>query len=346
MLLDDRKRLILKAVVHDYIFTAEPVGSLALVKRHDLGLSPATIRKEMADLEEMGFLEQPHTSAGRIPSHEGYRFFVRFLMNEQARIPDQVKHQLDTLFADPGLSIADLKKQTAKMLSSITRYISLIAEPVDASLAVRHVDVIPVSSSMASLIMVLSDGSVRHHTLTLPAETQRAHLQLLTGFLNDRLTDLPLGAVNQALMQEVTRECQGNLKIVEQIFNIFSLIFLGKRDDSLLVDGATNLLNQPEFRDINKVRDLLQSLEQDAWLLRLAEASNDIDNREVAIKIGTDIGVDSLSDCSLVVARFSRQGKQMIFGVLGPARMDYLNTQAFVRKLREYYSLSGGSSSD
>jgi len=331
-MLDERKRLILHAVIQDYIFSAEPVGSRTLVKRHSIGLSPATIRNEMADLEEMGYLEQPHTSAGRIPSHRGYRFYVNSLMEEFQFNPNELA-QLDEIMSDLNSSGSGFQRQLAKLLSSVTSYISLIAEPSNTVQEIRHIDIIPLTAFSASIIVVLSDGTVNHHTISLPEGLENRQIKSLTRFINQRLQGTRLVDIDPALLRELKADFAGNMKLIDEIFSVVR--FLMTQDEQLVVDGTTNLLNQPEFKDINKVRDLLQTLEQNEQLLKLMNVNtNPVD---LDIRIGSEIGVESFCDCSLVVATFSLRDRKVLLGILGPTRMHYAKTIGFMKWLREHF---------
>lgn len=332
-MLDQRKRLILNAVIQDYIYSAEPVGSRTLVKRHSIGLSPATIRNEMADLEEMGYLEQPHTSAGRIPSHLGYRFYVNSLMGEFQPSSTDLD-QFEELMSAINFSGAGFPRQLAKLLSTLTSYISLIAEPANAAQEIRHIDIVPLSAFSASIIVVLSDGTVNHRTISIPEGIEQRQIKGLVNFVNRKLEGIRLKDIDSRLLRELKGEFAGNLKVVDEILAVVKHLMFA-HDEQLVVDGATNLFNHPEFRDVNKVRDLLASLEQYDQLLQLMKVEPDRDDLE--IKIGSEIGLDVFSDCSLVVARFSHRDKKVYLGILGPARMHYAKTVGFIKWIREYF---------
>ncbi len=334
-MLDERKREILKAIIQDYIFTAEPVGSRALVKRHDIGLSPATIRNEMADLEEMGYLEQPHTSAGRIPSHWGYRFYVNTMMGE-SELSGKDSDALDKLLVSIRMSSGNVSREVAKLLSSVTSYLSLIAEPASPGQTIRHIDIIPVTDTAATLIVVLSDGTVRHHAVNLPQGLESRQVRHLTRFVNKHLEGITLQDIDEKLVSDLKRDFAGNVRLIDSIFTIVHYMML-TGDQNLVIDGATNLLNQPEFKDVEKVRKLLHSLEQNDQLLPLLQADEDI-----AIKIGAEIGVDSFSDCSLIIASYTRPDRKLLFGILGPARMEYAKTVGLLKRLRQHFQEDGG----
>jgi heat-inducible transcriptional repressor len=330
--LDERKRLILNAIIQDYIFFAEPVGSRSLVKRHSIGLSPATIRNEMADLEEMGYLEQPHTSAGRIPSHLGYRFYVNSLMEDFSFDSGEVA-ELEALVSDINrVGGGGFTRQLAKLLASVTNYITLITEPLETIHEIRHIDIIPLSEHVASIIVVLSDGTVNHQSIALPKGIEARQVKALTNFFNKRLRGVRLMDINSALLKELKAEFAGNMKLIDDVVGVVRYLLMA-RDDQLVIDGTSNLLSQPEFSDINKARELLASLDQNEQLLHLMN----INANDLAIKIGSEIGLESFCDCSLVVATFAHRDRKVVLGILGPARMQYAKTIGFMKWLKEYF---------
>jgi len=325
--------LILTAIIQDYIFSAEPVGSRTLVKRHDIGLSPATIRNEMSDLEEMGFLEQPHTSAGRIPSHRGYRYYVNSLLDD-LQLNNTEYDQLEALISAVKATQAGFSRHMAKLLSSLTSYISLIAEPSAIDQEIRHIDIIPLTALSASVIVVLGDGTVNHRIIDLPSGLDVKQIKALIPFINRRLQGIRLRDIDPGLLRELKHEFAGNMKLIDEVFSLVKH-FLSVQGNQLVVDGATNLLTQPEFKDVNKVRELLCSLEQDDKLLQIMNGESLVGDLD--IKIGAEIGLDSFSECSLVIATFFQRDRKVLLGVLGPTRMNYAKTIAFLKWLRDYY---------
>lgn len=337
--MDERKRLILNAIIQDYICSAEPVGSRTLVKRHQIGLSPATIRNEMADLEEMGYLQQPHTSAGRIPSPRGYRFYVNSIMEDYTLSAAEL-NKIEELIAAAGISLFHNPRQLAKLLAAVTSYISLIAEPADNFQEIRHINLIPLSAASAICLIVLSDGSVKHHTINIPEGVGSREIDALSKFISRSLQGIQLKNINSKLLQDLKAEFAGNLSLVEEIFYLVRHLMLVNAQE-LVMDGATNLLNEPEFKDVDKVRQLFMTLEHNEQILKLMEADSRRPD-DLDIKIGPEIGLESFTDCSLVVATFTLTDRKVALGILGPSRMQYAKTIGFIRWLREYFS-SGGS---
>lgn len=337
--MDERKRLILNAIIQDYIYSAEPVGSRTLVKRHRIGLSPATIRNEMADLEEMGYLQQPHTSAGRVPSPRGYRFYVNSIMEDYVLSPRDMKN-LEGVVATLGMSFFHDSRQLAKLMAAVTQYFSLIAEPVVERQTIRHISIVPLSSSWATCVVVLSDGTVKHHRLSIPAGVRDEEILSLSQLANGVLAGVCLEDLDSKLKAKLAVSFHPSQELAAEIFYLVKDI-LRTTAQELVMDGAANLLGEPEFRDIEKVRELFRSLEENDQVLKLMEA--DVDRlKDLAVKIGPEIGLDSFTDCSLVVATFQLSNRKVTLGILGPSRMQYAKTIGFLRWFREYFR-SGGS---
>jgi heat-inducible transcriptional repressor len=335
---DERKRLILNAIIQDYIYSAEPVGSRTLVKRHRIGLSPATIRNEMADLEEMGYLQQPHTSAGRIPSPRGYRFYVNTIMEDYVPSPGELK-KIGELIAAAGLTLPQSPRQMAKFLAAVTNYISLIAGPADNLQEIRHINLVPYSISSVICVIVLSDGAVKHHAIGIPEGVNPGEIEALARFLQKNLQGLKLNEITPRILAGLKADFTGSQRLVEEISLLVKHLALVHAQD-LVMDGTANLLKEPEFRDIQKVREVFETLEQGEQILRLLVADpGPMDG--LGVRIGPEIGLDSFADCSLVVATFLLADRQVTLGVLGPARMQYAKTIGLIRWLQEYFS-SGG----
>ncbi len=337
--MDKRKRLILHAIIQDYISSAEPIGSRTLVKRHQIDLSPATIRNEMADLEEMGYLQQPHTSAGRIPSPKGYRYYVNSILEDSSLTPQDLS-RVEELISAAGISLSKNPRQLARLLAAVTSYISLIAEPSDNVQDIRHINLIPLSATSAICLVVLGDGTVKHHSISIPEGVTTQEIDALSVFINRRLQGVQLQHIDSRLLCSLRAEFAGNLSLVDDIFYMVRHLMVADGQE-LVMDGATNLLKEPEFKDVDKVRELFRTLEQNEQILKLM-GSGSSRLEDLDIKIGPEMGLESFSECSLVVATFNLTDRKVTLGILGPARMQYAKTIGFIRWLREYFS-SGGS---
>jgi heat-inducible transcriptional repressor len=320
--LDKRKKMILKVVTDDYIESAEPVGSRTIARKHDLGLSPATIRNEMADLEESGFLEQPHTSAGRIPSQMGYRYYVDVLMSLQHLSEKDIEsihqelekhqHQTETII-----------HQTSKVLVQMTQYPSLVLTPHFKSACFRHVQLIRLAPNAVLVLFVTDTGIVENKVIEFEGDISDQDLDRISLLLNQKLRGVNLKDLRGSLLNEIRSE----LAFHEAFFNE-SLKFLIKlasqtleNKERVYLDGTTKILEQPEFADLKKFKPLMDILEEEDKLYKIL--STDV-TRGASVKIGDENEDLGISDCSMVTASYEIAGRPVgVIGVLGPIRMEY-----------------------
>ena len=322
MLLDDRKRRILKAIIDDYINTAEPVGSRSVARKHEIGLSSATIRNEMADLEEMGLLEQPHTSAGRVPSDKGYRIYVDQLMttrelsvNEVESIKDALKFKLNEL--------EQLIKQASAVVSDITKYTSMAITPQMNKSSLKSLQLILVEFDKLLIVIVTNAGIVKNSLVKVSVNVATDSLLIIANFLNDKLSGLTLEKFD---LENLRYEAE---KILEKDKEIILPILGGVRDcinqisnSELFLDGATKIFNFPEFHDLIRARQFLNVLSTKEILCALM--FNGIRNGDVKVRIGMENEMDELKDCSLITATYSMDYEIIgSIGVIGPTRMQY-----------------------
>ncbi len=325
--MDERKRRVLQAIVDDYIHTAEPVGSRTVARKYNLGVSPATIRNEMADLEDMGYLEQPHTSAGRVPSDKGYRYYVDTLVGEHERagLDAEAVRQVLAVRAD---RIEDVVRQAAHLLAETTNFLALASQPSGPEERLAALQVVPVRGSQAVIILVADDGRVRTKLVEF-AHTPSAHdLERIGRALSDRLAGIPLRELGQGSLRAIAAEIGQLGEIVDQVK---ALLGDGTEPpERLVVGGATNLLKQPEFREVAKAKVVLQALEGEQLLEEmLGVPKHRLAGVEVAI--GREMQIEEMANCSLVTAVYAAPGGVLgRIGVLGPRRMDYARVMRVV----------------
>ena len=320
--MDDRKKQILKVITDDYIISGEPVGSRTIARRYDLGLSPATIRNEMADLEEGGFLEQPHTSAGRVPSDRGYRYYVDALMSRQALTDKEIEAiycELDKYHQE----IEAVIHRTSKILVQMTQYPSLVLSPQLQTAVFRHVQLVKLSGNTILVIMVTDTGAVENRMIELQREVSSEELDRLSTILNQKLRGLSLQDLQISLLKEINSE----LIFHDQLFNeamkvvISSLGNHNKTGERVYIDGTTKMLEQPEFLDLQKFKPLMGLLEKEDRLYNLLY--KDMISK-THLKIGRENEEQGIQDCSVVTASYEIAGRVVgVIGVLGPTRMDY-----------------------
>ena len=315
--LDQRKQQILKAVVSDYTETGVPVGSHA-VAAHLTAWSSATIRNELATLVEIGYLIQPHTSAGRVPSDQGYRYYVDFLMEEET-LPKQVQQQMEPLLTNLPQSIEGILELAASALAQIADCLSLVTGPRAKANKLKHLDLVSLDAGNALLILVLEGNLIRQQGFELTRSADQRELSLLAAQLNGELAGLD--ATGIAGFQPTDDAHPLRSEVVKAIVSFMQSV--EERQDMLIIhDGVRNLLRQHEFEDVEKLQQVLEILEEERVLGDVLAALEQ--ESGVQIMIGRESGVEQLSECSLVLTSYrDASGRGGTIGVLGPTRMRY-----------------------
>lgn len=329
MTMDERKKKVLQAIIQDYIFTAEPIGSRTIARKYKLGVSPATIRNEMADLEDMGYIEQPHTSAGRIPSQQGYRYYVDCLMKKHRLTKDEQGY-ITTGFREKVQDIGRVIQDTSRILSEMTNYTSIVMGPQFEQKTFRHVQLVPIEEGKALLVVVTESGFVQNRILDLPLDVTEQDLHQITQVLNAKLKGLNPDSIKLTLLNEIYSELSKHKRIFEAAVDLIQESFHLSQEDKVYLQGMLKMLNQPEFRDVNKVKTLLTLLEQDEVLhnMMLENAQNETG---VTVKIGSENKYEGIQDCSMITATYHIDGKIVgSVGVLGPTRMEYAKVVSVV----------------
>jgi heat-inducible transcriptional repressor len=322
--LDPRARQVLGAVIREYIATAEPVASAQLVRGYKLDVSPATVRNELAALEEAGLLTHPHTSAGRVPTDLGYRYFIETLMPSPSLRADEqvtVSHQFQQALQDTAAWL----RVAASSLARLTAEASIVTQPASKRTTLRHVEVVPIHERRALLVAVVDGGAVRQQVLELgtPATTE----QLRT--LSSRLTESLGGATATKVQAAVAAEKGADADIAKALARILEE-YDTSRAREVYVDGFQNILAKPEFAESDRSRAMLSLFEDHTRLSEILPL--DLGDGEVHITIGREHRHESLRDCSLVIGRYGETGDVVGFvGVVGPTRMDYARSIGAVR---------------
>ncbi|MCM3761528.1 heat-inducible transcriptional repressor HrcA [Alkalihalobacillus oceani] len=318
-MLTERQLLILHAIVDDYIRSAEPVGSRSISKREDITFSPATIRNDMADLEELGFLEKPHSSAGRIPSQKGYRYYVDHLLQPHRLTADE-RLDIRSIFSDRIQELEEVIQHSARILSNMTSYISLVLGPEMFEATLKNIQIIPLSKGSAILILVTDTGHVENQTISVPESIDASDLERTVNILNERLVGVPLYQLRHKLKSEVGHVLRAHIQNYRQIIGMLLPSVDLEKTEKIFYSGKTNLLMQPEFRDIEKVRILLNMLEEDEKMNQILRTPH----AGIQVKIGQENKLEAFDNCSLITASYSIGGKHMgTIGILGPTRMEY-----------------------
>ena len=319
MQLDERKFLILQAIIDDYIMTAMPVGSRTISRKSGVGYSPATIRNEMSDLEELGYLAQPHTSAGRVPSNKAYRLYVDHLMKNVKLTPDERERIHDHL-VDKSKRVETVIRSAANVLSDATKYTSVIVAPKLGTLRIKHVQLVPVAERTALMIIVTSAGIVKDAVINIPDGMNADELYSISRMMTDQLADKPLEAVRQAFA-EMLRSNTENRRLLGEALQVIEKRLESEDQADVIIGGSSNLLGYPEYADVNKARNFLAVLESKDTIRRVLNRDGSM---EITIRIGPENQVPELNDCSIVTASY-RVGDHSngTLGIIGPTRMNY-----------------------
>lgn len=317
---DERKKSILRAVILDYIQNAEPVGSRTLSRKYLVGISPATIRNEMSDLEDLGYLEQPHTSAGRIPSEKGYRFFVDWLMElkdvNQEDTKKMVRH-----FENKTKEIDQIIETTVKMISELTQYTSVALKPQLNKSSVKYIQILPIEEKKAIILMVTNTGIVKNTIIEMPKRLDRSDLERLSNLMLHHIKGVTLDKINNALTKRIQEEAFGNENLMEICFNILLSGVEAEEGNRLIIGGTPNILTLPEFKDIEKAQSFLALIEEKDLVKDILTESRE---GEIVIRIGSENKHPSAKELSVIMATYELNGKPLgSIGVLGPTRMNY-----------------------
>lgn len=334
--MDDRKNRVLQAIIDDYIATAEPVGSRTIARKYRLGVSPATIRNEMSDLEELGYLEQPHTSAGRVPSNRGYRYYVDSLMGVHEVGPAE-EEQIRRTFQRKMVEIETLIRETARLLSETTQLPSVVTGPQLGKALIREVHLVPVGGDKALLVYVTDSGFLENQVIDLPIEVTMVEIQQVSGVLTEHLRGKSLETLSQGAIRQMNEALQAYGALVEQTLTFLEERLVPTDRRRIYLGGTSHMLEQPEFRQVEKVRPLLNLLEREEMLTDLLDAS--ASDQDLSIMIGEEIHLREMQDCSMVSATY-RVGDRTIgrIGVIGPKRMDYSRVVALVDSVTKHLS--------
>lgn len=335
--MDSRKRKILHAVIKDYVDTAEPVGSRTLAKKYDLGISPATIRNEMSDLEDLGYIRQPHTSAGRVPSDKGYKYYVDCLMDPaEGEITADERQMIFDAFRGQAAEINSLLQESCKLLSKMTNYTAMVIKPKQVVGNLIGLNLVKVDSAHAVVVMTDSFNKIRHQIISIPEGITDEQLYEMEKLLREKLIGVSLSEVAGSLMKEAALQMLYHQQMLRNSMAILQDLIIGNSENAgnVFVNGALNLLNQPEFRDIDKVKELLSALEVDDVVRSLLHGNRSLNsggmgsvfgrNSATDVYVGEDLSPMGMDACSVVTTPYYINGEVAgSIGVLGPTRMQY-----------------------
>ena len=325
MNLTERKKKVLRSVVDLYIRTAEPVGSKAITALPDMNYSSATIRNEMADLTAMGYLEQPHTSAGRIPSAAGYRLYVDELMMDYRLTMDETK-SINTAIEEKMQKVDKMVEKVARLVSQATNLPAISAASRSASAVVKRYELIYAGAGSFILVLMLPGDQVVNKLIKLPVNAEESDLRLLSAVLNASMTDIPLEGFTPELMEKVMRSAGAAASLVPVILDFTQETLKNQGSTNMAVYGQSRLLGLPEYQDVDKAQRLMASIDEDA-LSNLPAVMQNANGTKVLV--GPENVAQELKDTSVVMTKFDiGDGMQGMIGVVGPTRMDYAQVTA------------------
>lgn len=329
MRIDDRKIKILQAIINDYIRTGDPIGSRTIAKNYDLGIGSATIRNEMSDLEAMGYLEQPHASAGRIPSSKGYRLYVDNIMESQRLTAEENLRIKQYIIDSAMLEVDKIVKQTSALLSELTNLTCIIETPSVKKSFIKSIQLIKVDEKSVVTIFLTDTGLIKNHVMKLTKMPTLETLNKINEVLNNRLVNLSIAEINL----EVINNLKTDLIEYEEIFNaILSSLYETLNDAELsevFMDGATNIFNYQEYHDIGKAKELLSLLNDKKEVMELFNPQDDI-----TISIGEENYKPQAKECSIISAEYSFGNRPIgKIGLIGPRRINYSKVIAIMSEV-------------
>lgn len=331
--LDKRKVKILNAIIQTYLNSGEPVGSRTISKFTDLNLSSATIRNEMADLEELGYILQPHTSAGRIPSDKGYRFYVDNMMKEKISEVDEMKE----IVIEKADKVDQLLKQIAKFLANNTNYASMISSPQFKRNKVRFIQLSQVDGEQILLTIMLDGNLIKNKLIDLQERLEQEEVVKLNILLNTFLQGLTLLQINMEMIQKLKMQAGGHKQVINEIIDALAFAVQEEDDLEIYTSGTTNLLKYPELSDKERAGELIYLLEEKQALVDFMITNSGEDNEEdrgIQVYIGSESPLTSMKDCSVVTATYElEEGVQGTIGIIGPKRMDYEKVVGNLKKM-------------
>ena len=334
MELDERKLTILEAIIRTYLETGEPVGSRTISKYTALNLSSATIRNEMSDLEEMGYIVQPHTSAGRIPSDKGYRLYVDHLVKEKT----QQVTALNSLMIYKTNRMEEILKQVVRMLAANTQYTTMISAPSYKRNKVKFIQLSKLNERQLLNVVVIEGNIVKNHIIDLTENIDEESVLKLNLLLNTRLNGLTLADINLGLISNIKEEAGIHSEIISEVLDTIADVIRAETDEDMEIytSGANNIFKYPELSDKQSAQEIISAFEEKQQLADLVtETLASEENNGIQVYIGDETPVKTMKDCSVVTATYELgEGMKGTIGIIGPKRMDYEHVMKTLKTLQ------------
>ncbi len=323
MELNERKLKILEAIVNDYIQLGEPVASRTIAKKHDLGVSSATIRNEMSDLEDLGLIIQPHTSAGRIPSDKGYRLYVDKIMNtptdnysEADILKDIINKNID--------KIEYLMEETAKTISLLTNHVTFISKPKSSTTVVKQIQLMPLDSDNILLIVVVNNNEVKNKQIKVNTDVDISYLYNLSILLSNVFKNKTIDEIDKGTIDDVKEKLNNDIVVLVPVLDAIINILKSEDETEVYTSGINNILAHPEFNNFEEAKKVFKALEEKELLVTLL---GDDKEENIQILIGSENNIEQMKSCSVIRSKYKTDdGSYGKIGIIGPTRMDYTKT--------------------
>lgn len=336
--LKDREKAILRFIIHQFILTANPVGSRNISKKYDIGLSPASIRNIMADLEELGYLDHPHTSAGRVPTDKGYRVYVDSLM-DPPKLENNVKAIVDVNLGQASSETEDLLKITSTILSNLTNQLAVVTYPKFEQAVLEKIQIVRLSSSRILVVVTVKSGLIKTITLEVDAEVNENNIATVQQFLNERLSGLRFSEIRSSFSDRIKDFNSDSVRPIIRVFvESVDRIFTDISTDKTIISGAKNILTQPEFEDHEQLQSIIELIENKDVIIHILDKKKS-DDVDLSVTIGKENQDEKLSDYSLITKEYKVGDLKGTLGIMGPKRMDYSKIIAAVVYIAEQLTL-------
>jgi heat-inducible transcriptional repressor len=336
--LNDREKTILRSIVQQFILTASPVGSRNITKKFDVGVSPATVRNIMSDLEDSGFINHPHTSAGRIPTDKGYRYYVDALMEIQ-KLKNSDKGFIDKNLDQNILETDEILKIASKLLSTITKQIACVTYPTLDNGILEKIQLVILSSTRLLVVVSIKSGLVKTMTLEFESEVESEKLHKVESLLNERLNGLTFQEIRKTFKDRLSDIGDAEKPIIRLFIDSVDKIFKDhKKEDKLVITGATNIIQQPEFDDPGKFQSVIELIEDKDIIIHIMDKRRTENKNNVLISIGSENEEEKFNEYSLITKEYTFGETSGTVGIIGPKRMEYSKVVAIVSYLGDMLS--------
>jgi heat-inducible transcriptional repressor len=333
--LSERERNILRSIIQQFILTALPVGSRNIAKKYNIGFSPATIRNIMSDLEDSGFIDHPHTSAGRVPTDKGYRLYVDELMEVKALSDKEksfIKRQLDVQIAETD----DLLKVTSGILSNITSHLAFVTYPKLSSSVLEKIQIVSLSSTRILVVITVKSGFVKTITLEMDSEIKPGQIESVQGLLNERLAGLTFSEIKNTCSQRLQDVEETEKPVIRFFLDSVDKIFMDfTQPDKMVITGAKNLIRHPEFEDPEKFQGVIELIEDKDIIIHILDKVGENSRRDIGISIGSENEIVKLREYSFVSKEYNIGEIRGSVGIVGPKRMEYSKIVSIVDYISE-----------